>query len=156
MLSINLFFTSWASAIRNQYLLPMKYDKEYIVSVFVGAFCNLILNSLLIPSLGAVGAIIATIVAEASVAIVQTIAVKNELRITKYLIRYSIYLVPGLIMYMFLRLIKPLLGDGLISLGMMIIIGIFVYFTFALILMQASKSKLLFVIKQQVLKRRKR
>lgn len=50
-----IVFKAWANVIRTQYLLPNEKDKDFIMSLFAGAIVNLIINSLLIPKLGAWG-----------------------------------------------------------------------------------------------------
>lgn len=48
----------------NQILLPSGLEKRYSQSVFVGLWINLLLNSIMIPKLGAFGASIATLITE--------------------------------------------------------------------------------------------
>lgn len=127
LLCFSLLFTSWASILRTQYLLPLKKDKEYIASVFIGAIVNLVLNIVLIPRLQGVGAVVATIAAEASVAIVQTLALKKELCMRQYVKVYCKYLIPALVMYGVvwgvLRLMKP----GLVTILVAVMVGGIVY-----------------------------
>lgn len=50
--------------IRTQYLIPYKEDKIFVVSLFLGAAVNLVVNIILIPYMAARGAVIGTIFAE--------------------------------------------------------------------------------------------
>ena len=70
---------AWANVIRTQYLIPQHEDKTYIISTFVGAIVNLIINFLLIPKYDSVGAAIGTVFAEFSVFLIQFIMVRKEL-----------------------------------------------------------------------------
>ena len=85
LLAVTLPFLSFANVIRTQYLIPKERDKDYIISVSLGAIVNLVINIILIPKYASVGACIGTIFAEAIVAIYQTISVKNELNVKKYI-----------------------------------------------------------------------
>ena len=85
LLAVTLPFLSFANVIRTQYLIPKERDKDYIISVSLGAIVNLVINIILIPKYASVGACVGTIFAEAIVAIYQTISVKNELNVKKYI-----------------------------------------------------------------------
>ena len=73
ILMVATLFVGMANVIRTQILLPQKMDKIYVLSIFCGAAINLILNLLLIPGYGAVGASIATVLAECIIFIFQAI-----------------------------------------------------------------------------------
>lgn len=60
-----------------QYLLPTGKTKLYTISVLVGMCVNIALNFLLIPRFYAIGAVIATLLAEISVSVTQYIFVKD-------------------------------------------------------------------------------
>jgi O-antigen/teichoic acid export membrane protein len=62
--SLGVIFGSW-------YLVPMNKNKEYTLPIVIGALLNLILNFLLIPKYGAVGAASATTVTEGVILAVQ-------------------------------------------------------------------------------------
>lgn len=66
-----LFFIGITNLLGIQILTPMCKEKYVLISVTGGAIVNLILNYSLIPSYGAVGAAIATLVAEIVVLIIQ-------------------------------------------------------------------------------------
>jgi len=140
LLSLTLIFTSWASAIRNQYLMPMKHDKEYITSVFVGAILNLVLNIVMIPQYGAMGSVVATIIAEASVAVVQSYAVRKELDMFRYGRQYIMYVIPAMLMLSILNALNMYIGTGVVSLFVLILAGTCIYTPLSLVLMKYSKS----------------
>lgn len=48
LLSVTIIFLAWGIVIRTQYLIPNEKDKEYIISAFIGAYVNFILNIFLI------------------------------------------------------------------------------------------------------------
>lgn len=142
-LSFTLLFTTWASAIRTQYLIPLKHDKEYIVSVCGGAIVNLILNSFLIPLYNSYGAVIATIGAEAVVAIIQTIAIRNELPIFKQFVKYIKFIIPAFIMYLIICYIRTYLTMSITTIVVLTCLGGIVYLIMSVVLMKLCNSELL-------------
>ena len=86
-----LLFIGMSNVIGMQYLLPTKQQKKFTISVTIGAIVNFIINLLLIPKFGALGASIGTVVAELSVTIFQMIVTRKELEyksIFKSLIKF--------------------------------------------------------------------
>ena len=59
-----IFFKAISTVLVNQILIPNDNEKYYIISVFIGAFINLILNYSLIRKFDAVGAVYATLISE--------------------------------------------------------------------------------------------
>lgn len=113
-LIITIVFISWANVIRTQYLIPNEKDKEFILSVLLGAIVNLILNVMLIPIYQSIGAAIATIFAEFAVMIYQTIVVRKKINITKYLSYLAIYTIKGAIMFICVFLIQYMIRDKIL------------------------------------------
>lgn len=118
-----VIFQAWASIIRMQFLLPNAHDKVYIGSVILGALSNFIINLMLIPHLQAVGAVIGTVVAEITVALIQTIFSLKYLPILKYLKSTVLYIVVGIMMMFLIDGLKYNFNDGLISLLLLSVIG---------------------------------
>ena len=96
-------FLAFANVIRTQVLLPQNRDKEYIFSLMAGAFVNLILNAVLIPIFASVGAAMATLSAEASVWLVQTIEVRKDQKIWGLISEALPFVVAGLLMFVCCR-----------------------------------------------------
>lgn len=126
-LAPKIIFISWANVIRTQYLIPLHKDKTYIVSVWIGAVVNIIVNFSLIPKMGAMGAVIGTILAEAAVMFYQTISVWNQLPIYKYILRGSYYFFAGSIMFFAIRLIGSKEGIHIKTVIIQIIFGALLY-----------------------------
>lgn len=127
LFAISIPFMCLAEVIRTQYIIPKKKDSYYIIAVCIGAGVNLLINALLIPVYGAKGAVIGTIVAEASVCIYQLIMVRKELSIIRYLIQFIRFFIPGLVMYVVLRYIQVSQVYNISNLIISIIIGIAIY-----------------------------
>ena len=117
MLSPTVLFIAWANVIRTQYLIPNQKDKSYLISVSLGAGVNLVINFILIPRYAAMGAVIGTICAEAAVCICQTVMVRRELEIGRYLRDCLPFLLIGAGMLIPVRLVAGLSGHPLILLA---------------------------------------
>ena len=111
-----IVFKAWANVIRTQYLLPNEKDKDFIMSLFAGAIVNLIINSLLIPKLGAMGAVLGTVAAEGTVCIYQTVVVRKELNFRKYFRDSVTYLLIGGIMYVLVDQIGAKMKESILTL----------------------------------------
>lgn len=98
-----LIFISANNVIRTQVLLPYERDNVYIVALGLGAISNLVLNFILIPIYGAVGASIATVAAEATVFTYQVIKSRDLIDYKKYFIVTAIAVAHGMIMFLILR-----------------------------------------------------
>lgn len=100
-------FIGFANVIRTQYLIPNKMDKEFIISVLVGAILNLSANVILIPRNQSLGAAIGTLMAEISVCIVQIYYIRKKIPILKIAVECIPYLVISILMFS-IGLIMPI------------------------------------------------
>ena len=83
-----------STVIGKQFLLPTKRQTAFTVSVISGAVTNFILNLILIPMFNAIGASIATVIAEITVVIVQLCYVRKKINMLGYIrenLRYLLY-----------------------------------------------------------------
>ena len=126
-LAPTMIFQSWANVIRTQYLIPFKHDNVYVGSVVFGALINFVINYLMIPKYGALGAVAGTIIAEASVAIVQTVAAKKELNVSLYFKQGIPFLPFGFLMYALVRYISGRQLSGFTKVAVEVISGAVVY-----------------------------
>ena len=78
VLVFSVMFAGWASVIRTQRLIPEGRDTVYVVSMFAGAVVNLVMNTLLIPAYGAMGAVAGTMVAELLILVIQATMVRSR------------------------------------------------------------------------------
>ena len=126
-LAISLIFLSWANVIRTQYLIPTERDKDYIISVILGAIVNLVMNIILIPRYASIGACYGTICAELIVMLYQTYKVKNELNISVYIKNIMIFVINSLIMFIIVDLLNYIPMSIYYRLILQVIIGIIIY-----------------------------
>lgn len=126
ILVISSIFISFSNVIRTQYLIPYKQDKIYIISVFMGAGVNLIINILLIPHIQSIGAAIGTLVAEFTVCTYQCYSVRKEIPVFRYAKQGLPFLISGIIMY--ILIMNILSGSNIvINLIIKVLIGAIVY-----------------------------
>lgn len=132
LLAVSIIFVSWANVIRTQYLIPNGIDKSYLHTVCLGAIVNIIANAMLIPYMGATGAVIGTVFTEAIVCVAQTIAVRKELPIREYFKLLLFFGVDGLIMYTALiSLNQVLCFNYIFNLLIKVCVGAFCYMAVA-------------------------
>lgn len=114
-------FLAFGNVVQTQYLIPNKEDRLFIVALMSGAVVNLTLNTLLIPRLGSVGAAIGTLMAEASVCIVETFGIRKKISVLKYFLEVLPYIFSGGIMFIVLGnfhlISKSLIENLIIKIG---------------------------------------
>lgn len=133
----------FANILRTQYLIPLKRDKQYTLSVCIGAIVNLVFNSVLIPRYQAVGASIGTILAELSVCFVQIIFCKSELDILDYLKTLLRYSVVGIVMFAVVFTIGSINEINVSTLIIQIITGVIVYSVICFVYLKLTKNPIL-------------
>ena len=132
-LSMTLLTIGFANVIRTQWVLPQKRDGIFVKSVLTGAAVNILLNLLLIPSHGAMGAVAATLAAELSVPVVQFVILRRELPYWRY-VRYTLaYALIGLVMFAAVRLTALLALSGWTGIAVQMAAGGAVYVALCLL-----------------------
>ncbi len=128
LLSITILFFAWGNVIRTQYLIPKEMDRHYVISAFIGAIVNFILNSIFIPKYASIGACIGTIVAEFVVMFYQSFVVRKELPIKKYIITSIPFLIKSLIMFFITYIIcEDISGSKSYKIILQILIAVTIY-----------------------------
>ncbi len=126
-LSMTLLTIGFANVIRTQWVLPQKRDGIFVKSVLTGAAVNVVLNALLIPHYGAMGAVIATVAAELSVPVVQFVILRRELPFGRY-VKYALtYAIIGMAMLLAVRCVHLAGLSGWAELLLMVAVGGTVY-----------------------------
>lgn len=123
-----LLIKGFSVIVRTQYLIPMGMEREFTKSVVGGAVVNLIFNFILIPLYGAMGATIATVIAESVACILQFFSLRGQkLGIKKMLIKTSLYACMGLIMVILVRAVALLNVNNFLKLVIEINVGAVFY-----------------------------
>lgn len=142
LLSITVFFISWANVVRTQFLIPNHYDKIYIFSTIIGAIVNLVLNLIFIPKYQAMGAAIGTIAAEFTLMFIQAFSIRKDINIFKVIFRYLSFINLGLAMMLTVQTIGKLMGTSIKTLIVQIASGIVIYSIGTLILLKIKNDEL--------------
>ncbi|WP_416327267.1 flippase [[Eubacterium] hominis] len=127
ILAFSILFSSIANIIRSEYLIPLEKDKEFIISVFLGALVNLIVNIFLIPKFQSIGACIGTLIAEFFVMFFQIMIVRKSIPIFSYINKAKKFFLNSLIMFLFLKSIELFHISSNILLILEILLGCIVY-----------------------------
>lgn len=122
-----LLFIGMSNVIGMQYLLPTKKQKEYTYSVIIGAIVNFLINIILIPRYGAIGAAIGTIIAEATVTVSQIFYTKKYIDYKKILKLTKNYFISSIVMLIMILIIKITMGNSLFSMFVQIGVGVTAY-----------------------------
>lgn len=136
-----------------QYLIPARKQKEYNISIISGAVCNVILNLILIPRFFALGATIASIVAEALIAGIQLFYVRKELSIKKIFGISWKYFLSGITMISILIVENIFLKSSIVNTGIMILSGLIIYVGMLLLLRDDFLIENINIMKNKVLHR---
>lgn len=119
-----LLFKGFSVIARTQYLIPMKMGKEFTKSVVGGALVNLILNFVLIPKYGAMGATIATVIAEFIACVLQFYSLRGRnLGIGRTIIKTLFYLIIGILMIAVVRIVALVHVGNILKLIIEICLG---------------------------------
>lgn len=110
-----------------QYLVPTGQQNKLTLSVVCGSITNFTLNALMIPRYGAIGAAIASVIAEITVTLAQFYIVRDIFPLFQVVLEVKNYLIAGVIMFTILILFDNLLSPTFIHTFLIIITGVFVY-----------------------------
>jgi Membrane protein involved in the export of O-antigen and teichoic acid len=130
--SLLLFAIGLNNVIGIQYLIPTHKENLFTVSVIIGALCNLVANIILIPSIGALGAAIGSVIAETAITVFQFFKAKKVINgrgilmdSWRYLLSSGILLVA---LYPLCRFLTPSMYSllGCFSLGVGIYIAMLI------------------------------
>lgn len=151
-LSPAILFSVIGSVIRSQFLIPNARDKEYTVSLIIGAIVNFCINLLLIPHWGAFGAVVGTLCSEVTLMCIQLWYVRKELPLKQYFTSCYIFVLYGGIMFLAINIIKIRLNSSISSLCILIIIGAIMYSALTWLYLCLSHKKAIVVVKEQIVK----
>lgn len=112
-----------------QYLIPTKRQNLFTFTVIIGACVNFAMNYILIGYFQSIGAAIASVTAEAVIAIIQLVIVRNEISPFRVLKEGINYFIAGLFMVVALYFVGKMFAPAIVSTVILIFIGVVVYFS---------------------------
>lgn len=147
-----IIFIGLTNVLGMQILYPLGKENIVIWSVAGGAFFNLILNFLLIPTYGANGAAFSTFVAELSVLVIQMVWGQAYIPFPYFKKEYLVYLLGSIVMGIFLCLLILFIHNIWILMGVSILVGILIYSSILYLTKDPLLSEVLSYIQKQVKK----
>lgn len=126
-LAITFLFTAWANIIRTQWLIPNEKDSIYVTTTIIGALINLIINLLLIPQYGGVGAAIGTIASEFWIMSSQSFLVRKDFTLKPILNSLIHFTITGGIMFAIVALIEGFVQNKVFCIISQILAGTALY-----------------------------
>lgn len=127
ILSIIIIFISLSNVFGIQYLIPSGNTKIYTQSVIIGAVINFTLNLIMIPKFYALGAAIATVIAEMMVTAYQYHFIKKTIKLDVFNFNNLKYLIASTIMAITVYSIGKIMGVGLKTNLIQALTGFIVY-----------------------------
>ena len=143
ILSISIPFTAYANIVRTQYLMPMKKDNIYLISMLIGAVINFSLNMILVSYWKSMGVSIATLVSEFAVMVYQMFAVRKDMGSLKYIKSFIFFYIPATIMALVVMEISMLLPVTILNLCLEIVLGIVLYGIGVFVYLYLQKDEML-------------
>ena len=117
-----------------QYLIQVKKQRIYTITVVIGAIVNIVLNFILINIFKSVGAAIASVLAETAILIAQLIFVRKDINIKNVYKGAWKYILSSIIMFIFTILLKDITNNQFYNLIIQIVTGSCIYFVILFIL----------------------
>lgn len=143
IMSIIIVFSSFGNILRTQYLIPHMQDKAYALSIVAGAMINLLLNGLLIPPLGCIGAAVGTVGAELMVLVGHLLSTRTELNLKQFFEQWGRALLCGFFMFLVIELAVSRISDDLLRLLLGIATGVVGFIIAALMLLRFQNDDIL-------------
>ena len=136
-----------------QYMVPKGKDKLFSIALLCGAISNLIFNIILIPKYFAMGAAIASIIAETIVTIVMGIMLRKEINMIKIILMSFKYLISGIAMFGITYALSFNLEPSIINTVLIASSGVIVYLVILLIFKEQILIDLIKKINKLVLRK---
>ena len=137
-----------------QYLIPTGRDKFYTISILIGTVVNLTFTILFLILYGTIGAVIASVIGEFVILIVDFIIIRKDISIKKALLCGWKNIIAGIVMGVVLFLIEGRFESSPLSTLLLILIGMAIYFIIALILRDEMINVGLNLVKNKLKKKK--
>lgn len=134
--SILIVIIPLGMAISRQYLMPVGKVREYNKSVLVGAVINILLNLLLLPTIGFFGVVIANIAAEIFVTLIRTRSFLKDTSFKFNIKKIIVFILSAVIMCLVARYITKNMSATVITNLIQLVIAVPIYFLLTALLKQ--------------------
>lgn len=130
------------NVIRMQFIIPNKIDDIYVKSTLISSILNVCINILLIPRLAALGAAIASLVAESFVPIYQYFRLRSQFNYSKAIAMMLPYFAIGLASSLPALFVQQIVGVGVIALFLQIFVGAVLFIPLTVLWARACDKQL--------------
>lgn len=136
IMSVRFVSSGFSELFGSQYFIVKGKEKYVTISAITAAVINLVLNYILIPNYGAVGAAIATAISEIFITIVQGIFIYKDgiISIRKILFMSWRYIVASVVMFIPIYFMQQNMGYSIWTFLLITAVGAIVYFLVLLLL----------------------
>lgn len=110
------------------YLVSIKKQNKYTLSLIIGTILNLVLNLIFIKKFYSIGVIYTSLVSEIIIVTIQMLYVKEKLDICHIVIIIKNYLIAGITMYILTKIISSFFLASILNTIFVTIIGSSIYF----------------------------
>ena len=117
----------WGSVLGPQVLIPMKKEKEYTISVVLGAIVNFLINLVIIGELESVGTTIASVIAEFIVSGVQMYFLRDFLDIRIMFKSMFKPIFASVLMFIVIESVTFFISTGIICTFIQVCVGMIIY-----------------------------
>lgn len=145
-----ILFSSTAGFLGGSVLNSLSKERWYLNTVIAGAFINFVLNYLLIPHYGALGAGVATVITEFILMLCYILQLKNMIPFRKLAKPFFESLGACLLMTVVLCFIKDYLFNGLLQIVFVTGIGIIIYFSVLLLFKNYFAMQILEIVRSKL------
>lgn len=125
--SLILLAISWSNILGMQVMIPMKKEKQFTISVTIGAIVNFILNLILISKFKSVGTTISSVIAEMAVTGTQLYLLRDLVDIKKILKTCYKPIIGAISMYLAVVFLTASFEVGIIYTAIQVVLGCLVY-----------------------------
>ena len=126
-LTPTIFTVAFSDIVRNEYLIPLHKDKEYVLGQVFGAILNLCLSTLLVIMFGIYGAVLGSVISELFVMCYQTFLCRKYLDFGSIIKNTIPFIVCGAVMWILCFYLSNFFSNRLWLLIAQVVVGAIVY-----------------------------
>ena len=145
-----LLLVGISGVIGTQYLLPTHRQREYTISVIIGAVINVIISLLLITKYKSIGVSIGTVTAELVIVVFQFYCIKKDFNIKEIIVTAKNYLIASIIMYFVCLPLNIIINNSVYLLITKVILGAIVYGVTLIILKDALVKEIINKVREKI------
>ena len=149
VMAVAILFAGISTVIGEQYLLPNKKDRQYVIAILVGVAISLLVNIPLIYWLGALGATLTMVIAELIIMIVMLCIVRKEFALGRVFKSLLKPLFASVSMIMVIWPLSIFLEPSILNTSLIVLCGALTYVVVILILRDSLIINLLRNLKKQ-------